>query len=456
MKSGSINQRRSCESRRKVALFTLGCKINQYDTNSVIAGLKNEGHEQVAAFEDADVIVINTCTVTGRTDYKGRQQIRRAIEQNPQAVVIVTGCYAQVQADAIAGIHGVDYILGNAEKSEMPLLISRCSKQSTPVIRVDGLQQKRALDPGPLHAHSGNTRAFLKIQDGCDHACSYCIIPRARGKSRSLSMDKTMEKVRNLAHRGFKEMVLCGIHLGVYGLDLDPLTTLHDLLLSLEQDAPVPRIRMSSIEPNELMEKTVDLFAHARHLCPHFHLSMQSGDAGILRAMNRRYDPLEFHTLVTRIKQKIPDAAIGVDVIAGFPGETDDAFRSTLDLLRSLPISYLHVFPYSARPGTPSASFPNPVPSEQIRERAHRLRSLGKEKKASFYRRVLNRKIEVLVESSRDPETGLLKGFSRNYIPVLLEGPDTLQNRCVTVLIEAVEGARVEGCVEGASSHSNP
>jgi len=437
---------------RNVMLVTLGCKINQYDTNSMVSCLRGEGHGVVDEPADADVIVINTCTVTGRTDYKGRQLVRKAILQNRSAVIIVTGCYAQVQAEKIAEIPGVDYILGNMEKQEIAAWVSACEKRETPAIRTGDISKTRTLGLESPDVHSGTTRAFLKIQDGCNHACSYCIIPRARGRSRSLPRSRVKEKIDLLAEQGFQEVVLCGIHLGVYGQDLEPAVSLLDLLQDLERETGIPRIRISSIEPNELTDGLLDLSTESRRLCPHFHLPLQSGDPDVLKAMNRPYGPEDFISLVHRIHERMPEAAIGVDVIAGFPGEGEGAFENTLNLLEGLPVTYLHVFPYSRRPGTAAAGFPDPVPPEQIRKRAGALRKMGMKKRLDFYAGYLQEEREVLVETNRDRKTGMLKGVSRNYIPVLFEGPDSLQARLVQVRIKEVKGRDVFGVQAGSPS----
>ena len=431
--------------KRRVALVTLGCKINQYDTNSMAAGMKRRGHQIVSDLTEADVIVLNTCTVTGKTDYKDRQQIRRAVESSPSAVIVVTGCYAQVQPGPIAAIPGVDYVLGNSEKESIASWISQCTKRSVAEIRVREIRGELGREEECPEVHSGTTRAFLKIQDGCNDACAYCIVPRARGRSRSLPPHRVREKLLLFARQGFQEIVLCGIHLGVYGNDLDPPTSLLGLVDRLDREAIIPRIRVSSIEPNEVEPGVIDLFADARSLCPHFHLPLQSGDESVLRAMNRKYTPGVFARLVETIAKRIPDAAIGIDLIAGFPGEGEVSFRNTLELLRSLPVSYFHVFPYSQRPGTAASGMPNPVLAEVIHERAEELRRMGHEKRTEFYRRFLHRDLEVLVETKRDSDTRMLRGFSRNYVPVLFEGEDAWQRSRITVEVESVRARRVLG-----------
>jgi len=433
------------QDKRKVTFVTLGCKINQYDSNSIITRLKDLDYVIVKNRSEADVVVINTCTVTGKTNYKGRQQIRKTVQENPEAVLIVTGCYAQVQAEQIANIPGVDYIVGNTEKSNIAQLISACSKQTTPEICIGNIFDEKMLDPGPLKTHSGTTRAFLKIQDGCNHACSYCIIPQARGRSRSLLSTHIQKKVVEFEKNGFLEVVLCGIHLGMYGHDLAPSSSLLELLARLEKESELPRIRISSIEPNELTDELLSVFTGAQRLCPHFHLPLQSGDAGILKAMNRSYGPEDFINLVKKIHNHIPDAAIGVDLISGFPGEDDLAFQNTMALLEDLPISYFHVFPFSSRPGTAASSFPNHVQPEIIHKRAGLLRKLEQKKRMAFYQRFLDKELEVLIETKRDRETGMLKGITRNYIPVLFEGADHFQGSCQQVKICNIQGKRILG-----------
>lgn len=441
------------QRKRKVALLTLGCKINQYDSNSMASGIETRGHVIVSDASEADVIVINTCTVTGKTDYKCRQLIRRAVEENPSAVIVVTGCYAQVRPEAIAAIPGVDHVLGNSEKTRLASCIAAFGKRAVADICVGEIPGELGSEEELLEVHSGTTRAFLKIQDGCNDSCAYCIVPRARGRSRSLRPARVLEKLSLFSSRGFQEVVLCGVHLGVYGQDLNPLTSLLALLDRVEQEAIVPRVRISSIEPNEIEEEFVGLFPGAHCLCPHFHLPVQSGDEGVLRAMRRKYTPGSFASLVESIRKRIPEAAIGVDVIAGFPGESERAFRNTLELLEALPVSYFHVFPFSPRPGTLASRMPDPIPPEAVQERAEELRRLGQDKRVGFYRQFLHREVEVLVETKRDRESRLLRGFSRNYVPVLFPGEDAWQRKRIAVKVDRVHGRRVYGkAVDGAVS----
>ncbi len=432
-------------SGKKVALLTLGCKINQYDTSVIEHELRQRGNKIVPLDATADVIIINTCTVTARTDSKARQAIHRARGLHPTAILIVTGCYAQVQAEAIARIPGVDYIFGNADKAQIAASIEHATKQVEPCVIVNDVDRVSSLEVCPPLCYSGHTRAFIKIQDGCNGSCTYCIIPKARGRSRSMPSAKVLEHIEGLARQGFKEVVLCGVHLGHYGRDISCSENLFHLLCNIEKKALIPRVRISSIEPNELTDDLLELFAHAAHLCPHFHISVQSGDAGILAAMGRGYRPRDIEALIDRIVRRIPDVAIGIDVIVGFPGEDERAFENTMALVSSLPIAYCHVFPYSNRPGTQASRLSGQLDPETIQNRASLLRRLGKEKRCSFYRGFLGKSLPVLVERRSVDASAKLHGLSRNYIPVRLDGSKDLMNKEVVAHIVDVMGTEVYG-----------
>lgn len=438
--------------RKKVALVTLGCKINQYDTSVIERDVRCRGHTIVPPGPEADIFIVNTCTVTARTDSKARQMIHKVRGLNSEAVVVVTGCYAQVRPEEIARLGGVDYVFGNAEKRLIADSLEGAHKQAEPRIVVGCPDEDPLATFGGRGAacYSGHTRAFIKIQDGCNESCAYCVIPRARGKSRSLAAERVLEHIACLAESGFKEVVLCGVHVGHYGRDLPSQEGLYGLLQKIEGAGLIQRARISSIEPNELSEDLIDLFAGARHLCPHFHISMQSGDAEVLAAMRRAYRPGDVESLVWRIASRIPEAAVGVDVIVGFPGETERAFDGTMNLIASLPIAYCHVFPYSNRPGTLASRLGAQLDAETIRTRALELRRLGTSKRAAFYRRFLGRLLPVLVERPEGEGSGRcrLKGLSRNYIPVMFEGPASLENREVLVRVVEVSGTTVQGRVE--------
>jgi threonylcarbamoyladenosine tRNA methylthiotransferase MtaB len=429
----------------KVSMVTLGCKTNQTDAASLAAELAARGYETVSSREKADAFIIHTCTVTQKTDYQARQAIRHAIAKNPEAKVIVTGCYAQVSPQSLQAIPGVDFVVSMGERKQIPALLQFPEKQKSPRILSSEVGRLAAFAEERLPLFHERTRAHLKVQDGCNSSCSYCIVPLARGRNRSLPLERARARALELASSGFKEIVLTGIHLGAYGEDLTPPRSLLDLLQALEGEPGIPRIRLSSIEPAELNLPLIDFFSRAQKICPHLHIPLQSGDEDTLRRMNRNYSPDFFEAQIHRLFQATHDLAIGADLIGGFPGEDDRAFENTYNLVSRLPLAYLHVFPFSRREGTPAANFPDPVPSAVIKARCRALRELGMRKRDDFYRAFLGRRLEVLVESKRDSETALLKGFSRNYIPVLIDGGEEWVDREMDVQITEVRNERVFG-----------
>jgi threonylcarbamoyladenosine tRNA methylthiotransferase MtaB len=307
------------------------------------------------------------------------------------------------------------------------------------------VEKQESFEEWKLAHFADRTRAFLKVQDGCNSFCSYCTVPYARGRNRSLPLERVLFQARGLAALGFKEIVLTGIHLGTYGEDLVPSPSLLTLLKSLEKEDLSLRLRLSSVEPREFNPSLMEYLACSRRVCPHLHIPLQSGDDRILRRMNRNYSTAFFADLVNRLAQTIPGAAIGADVIGGFPGEDDSAFLNTMTMIENLPLAYLHVFPFSKRKGTPAAAFPGQVPPQVIRARCHALRELGEKKRDSFSRSFLGQRLKVLVEGKRDRESGLLKGFSANYIPVLLPGGEELMDQEVEAEVTEVRHGKVFG-----------
>jgi threonylcarbamoyladenosine tRNA methylthiotransferase MtaB len=406
-----------------VAVATLGCKVNQFESEALMASLEEKGYCLVPFGEPADITIINTCTVTHRADFQSRQMARRASRSSPESLLIVTGCYADVEPDRIAEIQGVTHVLGNVEKSHLRDLLPQIQRGEFPTIRVSDIQKEDRLFETPLHSFHGHTRAFLKIQDGCDSRCSYCIVPHARGRSRSLPPDRIRAHLGVFKERGYKEVVLTGIHIGAYGRDLDPPVPLEKLLEQLEQTESPSRIRLSSVEPVDFSPGLISILSQSSKVCPHLHIPIQSGDDDILKGMNRNYDRSFLSRLVRELHQIVPNLCIGADVIVGFPGETEDRFEHTRQLIEALPFSYLHVFPFSRRKGTPAFHFSEQVDEGKTKQRAERLRALGKQKRWAFYQRFLGMELTVLVEDRKDKGSGRLKGFSRNYIPVLLS-PD--------------------------------
>lgn len=439
---------------KKLLIKTLGCKVNQCESESICNALLESGqgftcHES----GDADVVIVNTCTVTGKAAMQSRQAVRQAIRANPGARIVVTGCHAQMAPDEISGIEGVDLVVGNRDKHEIANQIlsglattgSRIASVACP--DVAGVDRFEML---PGIAKGSRTRPFIKIQDGCNAFCTYCIVPHARGRSRSLPMEQVLAQVKSIAELGYREIVLTGIHIGCYGQDLRPEASFYDLLRRIQQDGAIDRVRVSSIEPAELSDPIIDLAVTdgpmPGRLCRHFHIPLQSGDDGILKRMHRPYGRDDFRILVHKIVERATDAAIGVDTLIGFPGETDAAFDQTYDLIASLPVAYLHVFPFSPRKGTPAYFYENQVPAQTIKDRCQRMRYLGAQKRRSFYERHIGRTVTVLVEETRDKKDGRLKGLTDNYIPVLLAGSDELANTFRQV---EIQGISADGVPEG-------
>jgi len=425
----------------RVAISTLGCKVNQYESAGILEMLDKSRYMSVPFNTRADFYIINTCTVTGRTDYQSRNLIRRAIRTNPEACVIVTGCYAQVAPHDLARIPGVNLIVGNADKENIPQIIERL-EQGAPHLLISDIRRAREFSHPKPPKFAGHTRAFLKIQDGCNSFCSYCIVPYARGPSRSLSRVDVLREIETLAHSDYKEVVLTGIHLGAYGRDLVPPSNLYEVMNPIEKTKMLRRLRLSSIEITEISDDIMRLIAEGNVTCRHLHIPLQSGDDMILSAMSRNYDAAFFRNRLQQIKKAIPDIAIGIDVMVGFPGEGEKEFDNTLRLIGELPVAYLHVFPYSERPGTVASSLPGRVDETVKKKRSQILRRLGKEKRNAFAQRFIGKKLRVLIEHKKDKGTGFMKGFSDNYIPVVIEtGNYSLVNRVLNVIPDyALEG----------------
>jgi threonylcarbamoyladenosine tRNA methylthiotransferase MtaB len=400
--------------------------------------LTGAGYQVVPFDGGADLVIVNTCTVTNATDAQSRNLIRRARRINPACRVIVTGCYAQVDPAALAEMPGVSLVIGNEEKQRL-LEFLQCDGVGT-TVEVTDIRQVDSVCLPPLTSFAGRSRAFVQIQNGCDAFCSYCIIPYARGASRSAGLSEVVHQVQSLSEAGYPEIVLTGIHIGGYGADLTPKSSLTELVQHLHADTDIGRLRLGSIEPTEISDAFIELIADSQIVCPHFHIPLQAGDDAVLQRMGRDYDRAFFRDLVERIHKRIPRAAIGLDVITGFPGETETEFINTYDLIDNMPVSHLHVFPYSKRPGTPAAQMPDQVPGDVSKARAERLRHLGKQKLETFAAQFLEDELDVIVESGT--RNGLLKGVSRNYLDVQFAGPDSLSGLSARV--------RIMDCVDGA------
>jgi threonylcarbamoyladenosine tRNA methylthiotransferase MtaB len=418
----------------KVALHTLGCKLNFSETSSVGLQFLSKGFDIVDPREQADVYVINTCTVTESAERECRQIVRRFLRQNPEAYIIVTGCYAQLRPDEISSIKGVDAVLGSNEKFDVFSVIDNFNKKELACIFVSPVDNQAEFG----HAYSSDadsrTRAYLKIQDGCDYKCTFCTIPLARGKSRSMSPDEVVLEFKKLLEEDYKEIILTGVNVGDYGKSFN--TNLYELLLRLTKIDSEFRIRISSIEPNLLSDQIIDLTTESNRLCKHFHIPLQSGSPNILKSMQRRYTADDYEELIYKIKKRIPDAGIGADVIVGFPGETNEDFLKTHNFLRDLPISYLHVFTYSERPNTKAITLDSKVEVHERRERNNILRILSDKKRNEFYNQMIGKKLNVLFE--HENHNGDMKGFSSNYIRVSHPFNSDLVNNIALVEIQRI------------------
>ena len=410
----------------RVAFYNLGCKVNQFDAAAMESVLQEEGgYTSVPFGEEADVYVVNTCTVTGKSDHEARQAIRRAVRLNRNAKVVVTGCYAQTHPEEIAKIEGVSLILGNVEKfylkEHLKTLVHSCTPVSQgkgPMVFVGNIHGNSPLRQPEISGFPFKTRAFLKVQDGCNLRCSFCIIPEARGESRSLPLARVVEQVTVLEGEGYQEVILTGIHLGSYGRDLDPRTALPKLLEALLRETRIPRIRLSSIEPREVTDELIGIMAGSDRICRHLHIPLQSGDDQILRHMNRNYTVSFYEDRIRAAVRQFPRLGLGTDVMVGFPGEGETHFENTRRLIDRLPFTYLHVFPYSPRSGTGAAHLRDDVPRSEKHRRGEALRVLGEKKKEAYLSGFMGETLRVLLEAEPGDLSKGWGGYSDNYLRV--------------------------------------
>jgi threonylcarbamoyladenosine tRNA methylthiotransferase MtaB len=437
------------ENKMRIAITTLGCKINQYDSAVIQERLGSAQHSFVPFDERADFYIINTCTVTDRADWEARQLVRRAKRLSPEARVLVTGCYAQVSPEEVARLPGVDFVVGLNRLDDLLRFVDQHGLPDEERISVGDVKMERGVSVLGAKELPGRTRAFLKIQEGCNYSCTYCIIPTARGRSRSVPPEEVLNQLRSLAEEGFVEIVVTGIHLGGYGHDLKPKTDLTSLLEKIVESRLIPRLRLSSLDPREVPDRLLKLLAQSDVLCPHLHVCAQAGEDRILKQMRRNYDTAYYRDIITRAREVLPDAALGSDIIVGFPGESEDDFYRSMEFFDSLSLTYFHVFPYSVRAGTVAASLPDHVPPGIRKERAKKMRELGARKKREFYRGFIGRCVSVLVEHAVDKGSGAYKGYSRNYLPVLVQAEESQINHEVEVVIEGLENGWLKGKMVG-------
>lgn len=435
---------------RRIAFYTLGCKVNQVETEQLIEEFVSRGYQLVDFAESADIYIINTCTVTHVSDRKSRAMLRRAVRSNPQAIVIATGCVAQVDAEQMAAIEGVDLVIGNRDKENLPAIIEEymAREHSGVEILVNPISQDdkpRAIMYSQLHQR---TRAFVKIQDGCQSFCAYCIIPQARGPVRSKLPEDVLAEIKQLVLLGYQEIVLTGIHTGFYGIDI-PDWDLNRLIRAILDQVPGSyRIRFSSIEPLEINDELLDMIARDRRMCRHLHIPLQSGSDKILKTMGRRYDRNYYRELIEKTARKIPGTALTADVMVGFPGETKQDFQDSFDLIEQISISDLHVFKYSRRVGTRAAEMQNQVTETEKQKRSERLLELARKKKNEFVKQYIGQTLSLLVEqkSGKDKYTGI----TDNYIEVLFPSALDLCGQITRVKLLAAnkEGVLGQLCIE--------
>jgi threonylcarbamoyladenosine tRNA methylthiotransferase MtaB len=422
----------------KIAIHTLGCKVNQAESAAIEGLLRENNYDVVQHDESPDVCIINTCTVTAKSDYQSRQLIRRAARSG--ARVIATGCYAQLRSDDLSQIKGLNLLVGNSEKTNIIDHIRKLSTDNgTPSTII--CPPESSLKHQPYH--STRSRAFLKIQDGCNFSCSYCTVPMARGRSRSLKPDDVMISVRQLVSSVYKEIVLTGIHIGSYGTDIRSGNTLIDIVQRIVSAFPDIRIRLSSIEPHEFDEGFIPLMKHG-NLCRHLHIPLQSGSDRVLRLMNRRYSTRKYAQLINRISTAYPDIAIGTDIIAGFPGETDKDFHDTVKFVNDLPLSYFHIFPYSKRPNTKAANADCQVDEKVKKERVKRLIELGKNKKYDYMKRNIDTSLDVIVEKEAGI-SGNYKVLSDNYLKIDVKSDRLIPGQRLRVKVISLTDGTLRG-----------
>lgn len=422
---------------KKVAFQTLGCKLNFSESSTIARDFTEKGFRRVKFNEHADVYVINTCTVTDQADKKCRQAVKKIIKQNPDAVVAVIGCYAQLKSEEIKQIPGVDLVLGANEKFNLFEYIRKRDKDDQPEAHSCEIDAVVKFDAA--YSSGDRTRSFLKVQDGCNYPCTYCTIPKARGKSRSASIADTVKQAVEIASKGYKEIILTGVNIGDFGRGTDE--NFLGLIKELDKVEGIERYRISSIEPNLLKDEMIAFCAQSNKFLPHFHIPLQSGSNEVLGLMKRRYRRELFAQRIQRIKEITPDAFIGVDVIVGFPGETDEKFEETYNFLESLDISFLHVFSYSVRPNTPAAKMDGQVPQAAIRERSRVLHELSEKKHRKFYQKNIGKRGKVLFEAKN--ENGKMFGFTENYLKVEVPFSEKRINKIEEVFLDKLKPSNI-------------
>ncbi|WMI81496.1 tRNA (N(6)-L-threonylcarbamoyladenosine(37)-C(2))-methylthiotransferase MtaB [Anaerotignum sp. MB30-C6] len=421
---------------KRAASYALGCKVNQYESEAIAELFAEKGYEIVGIDDVADVYVINTCTVTNFGDKKSRQLIRKVKRQNENAVVAVVGCYAQTAPKEIMEVEGVNLVIGTKDRGQIVEMVEEYNPQKGVENHVTDIMKERVFEPLSIQKLANRTRAYLKIQDGCSQYCSYCIIPFARGPIRSREPQDVLAEVKRLADNGFKEVVLTGIHVASYGKDSKD-TSLLDILRQVHEVEGISRIRFSSIEPNVVTEEFAKTMAELPKVCPHFHLSLQSGSDKTLKEMNRKYDTEKYRQAVALLRKYLPDVALTTDIIVGFPGETQADFNECYDFAKEIGFSKIHVFPYSPKKGTPAAERKDQLQNSVKSERSHKLLALSEEMTADFLKKYVGETVEVLYEKTL--EDGVYEGHTSNYMKVHGKSPEDITNKIVLTKITHTE-----------------
>ena len=425
--------------RKKVAFYTLGCKLNFSETATIARNFQDEGFDRVEFSDFADIYVINTCSVTENADKRFKTIVKQAQRSNESAFIVAVGCYAQLQPKELAAVNGVDLVLGATEKFKITDYLNQLTKNDTALIHSCEIADADFYVSS--YSVGDRTRAFLKVQDGCDYKCTYCTIPLARGISRSDTLQNVLDNAKKIANQGIKEIVLTGVNIGDYGkgeyVNKKHEHTFFELVQALDKITGIQRLRISSIEPNLLKDQTIDFVANSNSFVPHFHIPLQSGSNAILKAMRRRYMKELYVDRVEHIKKVLPDACIGVDVIVGFPGETNEMFLETYNFLNDLDISYLHVFSYSERPNTHASTLPNKVSKSLRSKRSKMLRGLSAKKRRAFYESQINTQHTVLFEGEN--KLGYIHGFTENYVKVKTTWDPSLVNTLHLVVLNEID-----------------
>ncbi|MDI3534433.1 MAG: threonylcarbamoyladenosine tRNA methylthiotransferase MtaB [Thermosediminibacterales bacterium] len=433
---------------KTVAFYTLGCKVNQYETDAMAGLFKKQGYKISDFKSPADIYVINTCAVTEEAARKSRQVIRRAVKMNPDAVIAVVGCYSQIAAERVLKIPGVDLVIGSKNRHQIVELVEKLDKTKTkPLLEVEDIMKAREFEEIFEYTYKEKTRAFLKIQEGCNQFCTYCIIPYARGPIRSRRPENVFREAENLAKQGFKEVVITGVHLGAYGKELkDENVDIGDIVEEISKIEGIERIRISSIEPMEITDDLIERLAGIKKVCRHYHIPLQSGSKKILKWMNRRYTPDNFRHIVDAFRSKIPEVSISTDIMVGFPGETDELFDETMRFVEDVTFSRIHVFKYSKRAGTPAANFPNQVTKRKKEERSHKLIKLAQEQEKEYNKRFLGKTLKVLIEQEMNTGEGTqYEGLSDNYIRIYIKHKGLKKGEIYNVKIKRIENSHVIG-----------